>query len=98
MCIWPEHCLIGSPGHCVVPVLNAALQQWAGNKMRTVNYIMKGTNCMTEMYVHAPPIHPLNTLYIPSVHPTQTPLDSETPLHGTLPLTLHGRYSCPATV
>ena len=49
MCIWPEHCLIGSPGHCVVPVLNAALQQWVGDKMRTVNYVMKGTNCMTEM-------------------------------------------------
>ena len=50
MCIWPEHCLIGTPGHAVVPVLNEALQEWVSKKMRTVNYVMKGTNCMTEMY------------------------------------------------
>lgn len=50
MCIWPEHCLMGTPGHNVVPVLNSALQDWSAKKMRTVNYVMKGTNCMTEMY------------------------------------------------
>jgi nicotinamidase/pyrazinamidase len=50
MCIWPEHCLLGTPGHSVVSVLNDALQAWCRKKMTTVNYIMKGTNCMTEMY------------------------------------------------
>jgi nicotinamidase-related amidase/cytoskeletal protein CcmA (bactofilin family) len=48
--IWPEHCLIGSPGHAVVPCLNAALQEWAQGRLDTVSYIMKGTNCLTEMY------------------------------------------------
>lgn len=50
VCIWPEHCLIGTPGHAVVPVLNTALQEWVKAKMKTVTYIHKGTNCRTEMY------------------------------------------------
>jgi len=48
--IWPEHCLIGTPGHAVVPTLNAALQEWCGVNMKTVHYVLKGTNCLTEMY------------------------------------------------
>lgn len=48
--IWPEHCLIGSPGHAVVPCVNQALQDWAEHSLNTVTYIMKGTNCLTEMY------------------------------------------------
>ena len=50
VCIWPEHCLIGTPGHAVVPVLNDALQSWVTSNMKTVQYIHKGTNCLTEMY------------------------------------------------
>ena len=50
LCIWPEHCLIGTPGHAVVPVLTEAINEWISKRMRTVNYVMKGTNCMTEMY------------------------------------------------
>ena len=50
VCIWPEHCLIGTPGHSVVPVLNDALQEWVKANMKSVNYIHKGTNCLTEMY------------------------------------------------
>jgi nicotinamidase/pyrazinamidase len=48
--IWPEHCLIGSPGHAIVPIVNDALQEWATGKLNTVTYMMKGTNCLTEMY------------------------------------------------
>lgn len=48
--IWPEHCLIGSPGHAVVPSINKALQEWAEHTLNTVTYIMKGMNCLTEMY------------------------------------------------
>ncbi len=50
VCVWPEHCLIGTPGHAVVPVLNEALQEWVKRNMKTVAYIHKGTNCLTEMY------------------------------------------------
>lgn len=49
-CIWPEHCLIGTPGHNVVPSINKALQSWAGHHFDCVNYVNKGTNCLTEMY------------------------------------------------
>jgi nicotinamidase-related amidase len=26
--IWPEHCLIGSPGHCVIDNVHEALMDW----------------------------------------------------------------------
>eukprot|EP01037_Dinobryon_pediforme_P018100 gene18101-18340_t len=48
--IWPQHCIIGSKGHCIVPVINDALQEWAAHSHRPVTYIMKGQNCRTEMY------------------------------------------------
>ncbi|MEC8382370.1 MAG: hypothetical protein VXZ96_18705 [Myxococcota bacterium] len=50
VCIWPEHCLIGTPGHAVVPVVNDALQDWVAQKMKSVTYVYKGMNCLTEMY------------------------------------------------
>jgi nicotinamidase-related amidase len=50
LCVWPEHCLIGTPGHAVVPVLNEALQGWVMANMKVVEYIPKGINCQTEMY------------------------------------------------
>ena len=50
ICVWPEHCLIGTPGHAVVPELNAALQEWSAARLRPVDYVLKGMNCMTEMY------------------------------------------------
>jgi nicotinamidase-related amidase len=50
LCVWPEHCLIGTPGHAVVPGLNDALQDWVKAKMRPVSYIHKGIHCLTEMY------------------------------------------------
>ena len=50
LCIWPEHCLIGSTGHAVVPVLNDALQYWTGRRLRSIRYLHKGMNNLTEMY------------------------------------------------
>ena len=70
--IWPEHCIIGSRGHCVVPVIDDALQQWAAYSKRPVNYIMKGQNCRTEMFSAL-------------VAEVEDPLDSSTSLnHGLL--------------
>lgn len=48
--IWPEHCLIGTPGHAVVPSVNEALHEWCGLKNKSVHYVLKGSNCLTEMY------------------------------------------------
>ena len=47
--IWPEHCLIGSWGHNVVPELFEAFQEWE-NEFAIVNYITKGSNIFTEHY------------------------------------------------
>ena len=48
--IWPEHCIVGSKGHGIVPELNQALQRWAQRSKRTIFYVMKGQNLRTEMY------------------------------------------------
>jgi nicotinamidase-related amidase len=48
--IWPEHYIIGSAGHSVVPNINAALQRWAERSNRPINYVMKGQNLRVEMY------------------------------------------------
>jgi nicotinamidase-related amidase len=48
--IWPEHCLLGTPGHAVVPVVNDAIQAWAGLHIKEVQYVLKGMNPLTEMY------------------------------------------------
>jgi nicotinamidase/pyrazinamidase len=48
--IWPEHCLIGTHGHNVFPCVNEALQEWARENLKTVQYVLKGENCFTEMY------------------------------------------------
>ena len=50
VCIWPEHCLIGTPGHAVIPALNDALQEWVKAKHTPIDYVHKGMNCLTEMY------------------------------------------------
>jgi nicotinamidase/pyrazinamidase len=50
ICIWPEHCLIGSPGHNVRRVILDAVNDWAASRMKEVTFVWKGQNCMTEMY------------------------------------------------
>jgi nicotinamidase-related amidase len=50
LCIWPYHCLIGSPGHAIVPDLHAALCDWEDRMARPVDYVLKGSNIWTEHY------------------------------------------------
>jgi nicotinamidase/pyrazinamidase len=50
LCIWPPHCLLGSPGHNVVSELFGALCEWESLLKRRVNYILKGNNRYTEHY------------------------------------------------
>ncbi|MBM3457556.1 MAG: hypothetical protein FJX77_03350 [Armatimonadetes bacterium] len=50
LCIWPPHCLIGSPGHCVLPELRLALQDWETRRFALVDYVTKGSNPFTEHY------------------------------------------------
>lgn len=49
LCVWPYHCIIGTPGHNVMPELMDALTQWE-MKFRLVNKVTKGSNIFTEHY------------------------------------------------
>lgn len=48
--VWPEHCLIGSPGHNVHRTVKEALDRWARAQLKTVDFVIKGTNPATEHY------------------------------------------------
>lgn len=48
--VWPEHCLIGSPGHNVQSDLFDALNKWCGKKKANIDYVVKGVNPWTEHY------------------------------------------------
>lgn len=50
LCIWPDHCIMGTPGHAIVPRINEAIQKWIKVHRKAVNYVFKGTNCFTEHY------------------------------------------------
>ena len=47
--IWPYHCLIGTPGHNVMPELMDSLLNWE-KKFNLVNKVTKGSNMFTEHY------------------------------------------------
>jgi len=50
VCIWPEHCILGSPGHAVHAPLMKVLDEWAVKRLRTVSWYFKGQNNKVEMY------------------------------------------------
>jgi nicotinamidase-related amidase len=47
--IWPEHCLLGSEGHGVYPIIQEALHAWSERPHR-VDYVFKGQNPLTEHF------------------------------------------------
>jgi nicotinamidase/pyrazinamidase len=50
LCIWPEHCLIGTTGHAMVDDVQQALQEWSNVTGRSVEWVFKGQHWLTEMY------------------------------------------------
>jgi len=50
LCIWPEHCLIGTPGHQVVDIVSDAMIEWSDATGGSIEFVMKGENLLTEMY------------------------------------------------
>lgn len=62
LCIWPPHCLIGSEGHKVSPILYDILLKWEETQFAMVNYVTKGSNIYTEHYsaVQADVIDPID--------------------------------------
>lgn len=49
LCIWPPHCLIGTPGSNVVPNLMNSLIEW-NKTFAIVDFVTKGSNPFTEHY------------------------------------------------
>lgn len=49
-CIWPPHCLIGTPGHNVVAPLMEVLLAWCGGRPGHFNLIRKGSNAFVEHF------------------------------------------------
>jgi nicotinamidase/pyrazinamidase len=49
-CVWPPHCLIGTPGHNVVAPLQDALIAWEAKNYATVDYVTKGSNSFVEHF------------------------------------------------
>lgn len=47
--IWPEHCLTGSEGQAILPILAEALWDWCGQR-RYIDFVHKGTNPWTEHF------------------------------------------------
>jgi nicotinamidase/pyrazinamidase len=50
LCIWPEHCLIGTEGHNVMPDLMTEVLAWERKNYGIANTITKGSNWKTEHY------------------------------------------------
>ena len=50
LCIWPYHCLIGTPGHTVARELAVSLAAWEEKRLTPVDYVVKGQNIWTEHY------------------------------------------------
>lgn len=50
LCIWPEHCLIGTPGHQVVDIVSDVMIEWSDATGGSIEFVSKGENLLTEMY------------------------------------------------
>ncbi|HUS50667.1 MAG TPA: hypothetical protein VMZ91_10910, partial [Candidatus Paceibacterota bacterium] len=49
-CTFPNHCLIGSDGNKIMPVLFQALINWQEKNHNNVNYVSKGSCVITENF------------------------------------------------
>ena len=88
LCIWPEHCLIGTPGHNVVSEVRDALDEWSDATGKSVEWVEKGQNLLTEMYSALCAEVPVNektsfdTNLLDSVSVNEFSLTINTALHG----------------
>ena len=48
--LWPPHCLIGSPGGCMVPSVFKAVRKWEESEFGVAAKISKGSNVKTEHF------------------------------------------------
>jgi nicotinamidase-related amidase len=50
LCVWPPHCVIGSPGHSIVSVVFDAINKWEHINKKATEFVMKGSSIGTEHY------------------------------------------------
>ena len=50
ICVWPEHCFIGSKGHALVDPIQDAIGRWSSSTGASVEWVWKGQQLLTEMY------------------------------------------------
>lgn len=50
LCIWPEHCLLGTTGHQVVDNISEVMGEWSDATGGSIEFVTKGENLLTEMY------------------------------------------------
>jgi nicotinamidase/pyrazinamidase len=50
LCIWPYHCIIGSPGHNIYPPIFDSLSKWEKEQVAISDIVTKGSNYKTEHY------------------------------------------------
>jgi len=50
LCVWPQHCMIGTPGATIVKPIRDALDAWVKDSPATVDFVSKGSNIWTEHY------------------------------------------------
>ena len=48
--IWPEHCILGSSGHCIVESVMNRINRWERREGRRADFVLKGMNLWTEHY------------------------------------------------
>lgn len=48
--IWPEHCIIGTEGHNIVPNVRKSMADWTRATGNIIEWVHKGQNVLTEMY------------------------------------------------
>lgn len=48
--IWPDHCIVGTPGHNVVPCVKEEMTKWVKKTGHSIEWVHKGQNILTEMY------------------------------------------------
>jgi len=49
-CIWPEHCIIGSPGAAISPIIMKSVEKWCRVKGEFHQVVTKGTWPLTEHF------------------------------------------------
>lgn len=50
LCIWPEHCIIGTSGHNIHPEVMDELLNWDRSQFASFDAVTKGSNPFTEHY------------------------------------------------